>query len=247
MIGAEYGLNMTGRVVDNGPANRYHCAGWMLIFPSCRVNDDNIMKMFISGGCKNGKSHYAQTLAYQMRPDTVPLYYLATMIPVDAEDDRRIEAHRQEREGWGFETIEITRDILTATGDCQWNGSFLLDSVTALLANEMFDKNGTVIPNAAQKVAEDLTALAKKTDHIVFVSDDIHSDARFYDAVTEEYRKGLAFIGRKLAAICDTVLELSAGRIITHWGLGTGDWEFGKTPHFPSPPTPVPSPQPPVP
>jgi len=172
------------------------------------------MRVFISGGCKNGKSHYAQTLTRQLQPDGGPLYYLATMIPTDEEDLHRIKTHQRQREGWGFETIEISRNILTATNSCRWNGSFLLDSVTALLANEMFD--GSVVTNAAQKVADDLTTLAKKTGHIVFVSDDIHSDARSYDAVTEEYRKGLAFIGRKLAGVCDSVLELSAGNIIVH-------------------------------
>jgi adenosylcobinamide kinase/adenosylcobinamide-phosphate guanylyltransferase len=78
----------------------------------------------------------------------------------------------------------------------------------------MFD--GSVVPNAAQKVADELTALAEKTKRIVFVSDDIHSDACRYDAVTEEYRKGLAFIGRRLADVCDSVLEIAAGNVITH-------------------------------
>jgi adenosylcobinamide kinase/adenosylcobinamide-phosphate guanylyltransferase len=171
------------------------------------------MKVFISGGCKNGKSSYAQTLA---RQSGKPLYYLATMIPTDDEDLQRIEKHRQDREGWNFETIEISRNILAATDSCQQSGSFLLDSVTALLANEMFGKDGSVVPNAAQKVADELTALAERVEHIVFVSDDIHSDACLYDAVTEEYRKGLAFVGRQLVGVCDSVLEMSAGNIIIH-------------------------------
>ena len=41
----------------------------------------------------------------------VPLYYLATMIPVDDEDRARIKRHLKEREGWGFETIEQGQDI----------------------------------------------------------------------------------------------------------------------------------------
>ena len=151
-----------------------------------------------------------------MRPNGRPLYYLATMIPADDEDVQRIERHRRDREGWGFETIEISRNILSATRGCRCDGSFLLDSVTALLANEMFESDGSIVPNAAQKVAEDLTLFAGKTEHIVFVTDDIHSDGGPYDTITEEYRKGLTFIGRKLAGVCDSVLEVSAGNIITH-------------------------------
>ena len=45
------------------------------------------MHTFISGGCKNGKSYYAQHIA---RAQGAPLYYVATMISTGAEDDARI-------------------------------------------------------------------------------------------------------------------------------------------------------------
>lgn len=144
------------------------------------------MKIFISGGCKNGKSTLAQTLAVRQReragdfsalpegetdgnPESgaasgeegisfvqgnrsrqepgdpadrlfrkPPLYYLATMVPRDEEDRIRISRHRQERMSMGFETVEIGRNIIDALDRCDPEGSFLLDSLTALLANEMF-------------------------------------------------------------------------------------------------------------
>ena len=106
------------------------------------------MNIFISCGCKNGKSYPAQELARDMAEElNVPLYYLATMIPVDDEDRARIQRHLREREGWGFETIEQGRNCcdclkpgaLTADGKpVDPKGVFLFDSVTALLSNEMF-------------------------------------------------------------------------------------------------------------
>ena len=58
---------------------------------------------------------YAQKIARDMsRQQGVPLYYLATMIPVDDEDRARIARHLSEREGWGFETIEQGRNICGA-------------------------------------------------------------------------------------------------------------------------------------
>ena len=49
------------------------------------------MNVFIGGGCKNGKSHYAQELAKKMSEESgTPLYYVATMISTGREDDRRI-------------------------------------------------------------------------------------------------------------------------------------------------------------
>ncbi|MEG1470554.1 MAG: bifunctional adenosylcobinamide kinase/adenosylcobinamide-phosphate guanylyltransferase [Anaerovoracaceae bacterium] len=173
------------------------------------------MNIFISGGCKNGKSYYAQKLAKEMsQSQDVPLYYLATMIPTDDEDKKRIERHIAERAGWGFETIEQGENICSALEsgiNCQ--GAFLLDSVTALLSNEMFKSNGEFDPFAGDKVEKELVEFAKKTGNTVFVSDYIYSDARRFDEYTEKYRKGLAQVDRALARVCDQVIEVSFGNI----------------------------------
>ena len=71
-----------------------------------------------------------------------PHYYLATLRPTDEEDRAIVRRHLQERDGWGFETIECESGILSALELAPENGTFLLDSVTALLANEMFRADG---------------------------------------------------------------------------------------------------------
>lgn len=178
------------------------------------------MNTFISGGCKNGKSFYAQTLARDMAVQSgLPLYYLATMIPTDDEDKARIKRHLREREGWGFDTIEQGTDICrclfggkTLSGKTvDPKGVFLLDSVTALLSNEMFLPDGTFICGAPEKVANDLVKFCRLTGNTVFVSDYIYSDASQYDEFTESYRKGLAFTDRTLASVCGQVTEVSYG------------------------------------
>lgn len=171
------------------------------------------MNIFISGGCKNGKSMYAQKLAKEMA-DTkgTKLYYIATMIPTDDEDRRRIERHIDERSGWGFETLEQGTDICRLLkDDVEPRGAFLLDSVTALLSNEMFKSDGTCNLGAGKKVANELTDFAKQTGNTVFVSDYIYSDAKIFDGYTERYRESLAHIDRQLASICDQVIEVAYG------------------------------------
>lgn len=172
------------------------------------------MNIYISGGCKNGKSYYAQRLA---RAQGRPLYYLATMIPADSEDDARIARHIADRAGWGFETIERGRNILTALDIADADGSFLLDSVTALLANEMFAPGG-FDPDAPERVAAELEAFLQRTKNAVLVSDFIYGDAALYDDMTEAYIAGLARIDRRIAAASDMLLEVSAGRVIRHKG-----------------------------
>ena len=179
------------------------------------------MNWFISGGCKNGKSHFAQNIAREMAAESParPLYYLATMIPHDVEDEERIARHLREREGLGFETIERGYDVSgclkgrTVLGKpVDPQGVFLLDSVTALLSNEMFPDGGVDL-KAPQRLAEELVGFARRTGSVVFVSDYIYSDAMIYDELVEAYRRGLALIDRTLAATCDRVAEVAFGFI----------------------------------
>lgn len=181
------------------------------------------MCYFISGGCKNGKSTYAQDLAIKIsKENNLPLYYLATMIPHDSEDDARIARHIRERAGLGFDTIECGLDVLNAFNmkaesgkDVDRNGVFLFDSVTALLSNEMF-KGSNVIEDAPQKVLRDLLEFSDIAPNTIFVSDFIYSDSASYDELTEKYRKGLADIDRGLAKKAHSVLEVSFGSVIKH-------------------------------
>ena len=174
------------------------------------------MRIFISGGCKNGKSFYAQRLAKEQ--SARPLYYIATMMPADSEDDERIKRHRQEREGWGFETVEQFSNIEDILNKCETGGSFLLDSLTALLASEMFPLGGSVDPGAAERIAAGLSQVLSDIENIVIVSDYIYSDAERFDPLTEEYRCSLAKIDRAAAQKCDTVLEVAYSGVIVHKG-----------------------------
>ena len=172
------------------------------------------MSTFISGGAKNGKSFFAQRIA---KAAGAPLYYIATMIPHDGEDRARIARHRAERAGWGFETLEVGRDILSCLDRADPKGSFLLDSVTALLSNEMFAPEGIHL-DAHIRLADDLTEFVRRAPNTVLVSDFIYSDAALYDELTEAYRRALAHIDRRLAQCCDNVLEIVCGQVIAHKG-----------------------------
>lgn len=172
------------------------------------------MSTFISGGAKSGKSSYAQRLAVA---SGTPRYYVATMIPRDAEDEARIARHRAERAGQGFITLECGRDILSCLDRADAGGSFLLDSVTALLANEMFAPDG-VRPDAHLRLADELEQFVARAPRTVLVSDYIYADADLYDPLTESYRAALAFLDRRLARCCDDVLEAVAGQMIIHKG-----------------------------
>ncbi|MCL2201804.1 MAG: bifunctional adenosylcobinamide kinase/adenosylcobinamide-phosphate guanylyltransferase [Oscillospiraceae bacterium] len=179
------------------------------------------MRIFVSGGCKNGKSFYAQRLAKSAAGrggQPAFMYYVATMRPVDSEDDERIKRHRDERDGWGFTTIEQPVRIEEILEKCDKRGCFLLDSLTALLAEEMFPPEGSPDELAADRVIAGLTQVLEAIGNIVVVSDYIYGDAMFFDPLTESYRRSLAKIDRAAAKLCDVVLEISYAGVIVHKG-----------------------------
>ena len=146
------------------------------------------------------------------------MYYIATMNPVDAEDNERIAKHRREREGWGFTTIEQPFDIEKILLKCDCGGSFMLDSLTALLANEMFPPGSSINEDATCKISAALYGILEQIRDIVIISDYIYSDACIYDPLTAKYRKSLAQIDRITAGNSDLVLEMAYTNVIVHKG-----------------------------
>ena len=177
------------------------------------------MRCFISGGAKSGKSSLAQNLTVTLA-NGGKRYYIATMISSGKEDDERIRRHIADRDGMGFETVECFKNILDCLENVDTDGAFLVDSVTALLQNALFpvEKNYELDPDAAKRCSDELVEFAGKVRHAVFVSDYIYSDAERYAETTERYRKCLADIDRRLAQVCDTVVEVSVGQYIVHKG-----------------------------
>lgn len=90
-------------------------------------------------------------------------------------------------------------------------GVFLVDSVTALLENTIFDEKFNVDENAWKIVTELMERLMKFSGNVVFVSDFVYSDGIIYDEVTETYRKNLAMCDRRIAEKCDCVYEVTYG------------------------------------
>ena len=177
------------------------------------------MTIFISGGCKNGKSSIAEECCMALAKDG-PLYYIATMIAYDDEDRERIKRHVASREGKNFMTLEQPKDLLGCLEKSDpENGTYLLDSVTALLINEMYSPDSPgADPKAAERTVKSLKKFAKSVKNAVFVSDYIYSEGGEYSEYTEEYMKALALCDKTLAKACDAVAEISGALITMHKG-----------------------------
>lgn len=178
------------------------------------------MTIFISGGCKNGKSSIAEDCCVKLKGNG-PLYYLATMQAFDDEGRARIARHVASRDGKGFITIEQPKNILEILDKSDYeNGTYILDSVTALMINELYSSDEAMENNAYDmkanalaptKLAQELTELCDKVKNIVFVSDFIYAETDKYSEYTDEYLKALSTVDKALAKKCDTVVEVCVG------------------------------------
>ena len=180
------------------------------------------MTVLILGGVRSGKSGLGQQTALKLSSGTH--YYIATMIPTDADDRDRIRLHLLDREGMGFQTIEQGREVQCCLSQIAPGSTVLLDSITSLFMNELFTPENNYIPDetAADRVLQGLKQLISGAENVVFVSDYLFSDAMRYDSSTEAFRSGLGLIHKGLAAVCDTVVEVASGQIILHKGVLPG-------------------------
>ncbi len=171
------------------------------------------MNYLIIGGSKSGKSQIGEDLSLALNKDKV--LYIATMKPFDKEDELRIENHIRRRENSNFITIEKHRNLLEIINEIKENDTILLDSLTSLLTNEMFQGN-LINKEPYAKIVTELEFLMRKAKNTIVVSDYIFNDSITYDEITENYKKQLSLLNRHMAKICDNVMECSYGNVKLH-------------------------------
>lgn len=94
------------------------------------------MIALFTGGSGSGKSEMAESFACR-RAEGGKLYYFATMRVWGEEGRARVEKHRRQREGKGFETIECPDRLPRGIA----GGVILLECLSNRLANAMFGEN----------------------------------------------------------------------------------------------------------
>ncbi len=170
------------------------------------------MLELLIGGSGSGKSAYAENEAVRLRElqGEGGLYYLATMERKGSEAERRIKKHRDLRKNKGFITVEKDHRIeeLTFPKD----STVLLEALSSLLANEMFEGEKVNDPAiTSDRIFDAVLKLSGSVRNLIIVSDDIFRDGIGYEAETDKYMKALAFLHRRIAEKADKVFEVCAG------------------------------------
>lgn len=116
--------------------------------------------IMISGANGSGKSRYAERIVART---TGERYYIATMRPCSEENLQRIEKHREQRKDLQFTTLECPYQVGAAA--VERDGVVLLEDVSNLLANAMFERGGD-----EASVYADIEALCSRCRLLVAVT-----------------------------------------------------------------------------
>ncbi|MDG4663134.1 bifunctional adenosylcobinamide kinase/adenosylcobinamide-phosphate guanylyltransferase [Mycobacterium sp. 236(2023)] len=173
------------------------------------------MKVLVTGGVRSGKSRHAEELLSAAGEVT----YIAPGRPADGSDpdwDARVAGHRSRRPAH-WRTVETT-DVAAAVRDA--GGALLVDCLgtwlTALLDDAgLWDGSSR---DAAAVVERHVTALC---DSLTEVPDAVVVTNEVGLGVVPSHRSGVMFrdllgtVNQRVAAVCDDVHLVIAGRVLT--------------------------------
>lgn len=171
------------------------------------------MLIVVTGGSPSGKSKTAERIAEKLCPSEK--IYLATMLAGDGECRDRIERHRKRREGKQYRTIERGTNLQGL--NLNQKTTVLLDDLSNLVANEMYDPLG-VKEGVALYAVEGILHVMRQSKHLVVVANDVFSERVKYEE-SAHYLKILGEVQKQLAKEADIFIETVYGIDICHKGI----------------------------
>jgi adenosylcobinamide kinase / adenosylcobinamide-phosphate guanylyltransferase len=158
------------------------------------------VKTLILGGARSGKSLVAERLASR---GAAPVTYIATVrVGDDADLAARVEHHRTRRPA-DWATIECGDNLAAILGSTA--GTVLVDSLGPWLADltEWRDHVGALCD-----------ALIARNGDTIIVSDEVGLSVHPETRIGREFRDALGTLNQSIAAVCDDVHFVVAGRVI---------------------------------
>ena len=168
--------------------------------------------ILVTGGCRSGKSAYAQQLAESLPPTRL---FVATCPVTDEEIQHRIEQHRRARQDRGWETVEEQCDLADVFRRHGQHHVLLVDCVTLWINNLMYhaEREGRPLTEAdiARQCREVLGAAEACSGTVIFVTNEVGLGVVPENAQARHYRDLVGRANQVFAARADTVTLLCCG------------------------------------
>jgi len=167
------------------------------------------MLTVIYGENNSGKSRYAEDLITKYDGNLV---YVATMVAVNEDNEKRIAKHQKRRARYNFTTIEEPTDL--GNVEVSETDNVLLEDVQNLLANHsIYTKAGTKYrySDLCDQLFADIMALNERCANLVVVTlKDLGED--YLDEDAEKFDYALKQLNNQLYDACDAAYDMLAGR-----------------------------------
>lgn len=168
--------------------------------------------MLITGGCRSGKSAYAQQMAESLPTKRL---YVATAPVSDDEMRRRIEQHQLARRDRGWETLEEQLDLVGVFRRHHEHHVLLVDCVTLWVNNLMYyaehESREITEADVARQCEEMLDAVEACPGTAIFVTNEVGLGVVPGNAQARCYRDLIGRANQVIAARADTVTLVCCG------------------------------------
>ena len=167
--------------------------------------------IFITGGCRSGKSRHALELAHQMASDGK--LFIATCIPHDDEMRKRIARHQAERDP-SWKTIEEPVSVADAISQNHAGCELILvDCLTLWTSNLlMANEDVTTIELQTHQLVQ---ALKNASCKIILVSNEVGAGIVPENRLARLFRDAAGIVNQRVAACADNVIWMVAGIPVT--------------------------------
>ncbi|MFZ5774763.1 MAG: bifunctional adenosylcobinamide kinase/adenosylcobinamide-phosphate guanylyltransferase [Thermodesulfobacteriota bacterium] len=165
------------------------------------------VRKLVIGGCRSGKSRYAEEWVTDNFPERI---YVATLVAMgDPEMEHRIALHRRSRsEGWRTmeEPVELAGLLARHDGEAD---AFLVDCLTLWITNLMLrDHDDGAIEAAVARLAETVAAMRST---VVLVANEVGLGLVPESAMGRRFRDLAGWTNQRMAQVCDQVVLVAAG------------------------------------
>jgi len=162
--------------------------------------------IFITGGCRSGKSRYALHYANQHFSRKL---FMATCEALDEEMVQRIENHKKVR-GTEWQTIEEPIEIVRKIRESGRDGEVILIDCLTLWLYSLLTKwdNDLKIIDETEKLIE---TIKQSPASFIIVSNEVGMGIVPADPLSRRYRDLLGTMNQRIAEALDTVIFMVSG------------------------------------
>ncbi len=165
--------------------------------------------VLVGGGARSGKSSFALARAQALGARRL---FIATAERSDDEMSDRIDRHRADRAGAGFDTLEEPRALPEALAAEREHDVVLVDCVTIWISNMLV--GGATADAVQERIGALLGALARRRAHVVMVSNEVGMGLVPETPLGRGFRDLTGFAHQRLAAVADELYLAAMGALL---------------------------------